>query len=444
MPPQLQTWFLGTLGAPGATWNPSVIYQDMYRVVQGPALLITGVAAAGRVLRATLDHRATAGDVVLDTVPRLLVAVALIGIPGTRVSLGYAAITFAVDASMRFSEVLFALLAQASLLQGAAATRGWLDQLLVLLVANAGGSVLVLLALIPLIILVLYALVLMVLRTVMLAFCVATAPLCLATAVFDVNNRFLRWWLDLFIGVLMTPLILGIAIAISVTVAANLVTVQPPIGGLLAVIVMCGGLWMAAKMVHALTWRQFGHGGALAGFTAGIGVMLGPLHKLTEIGGLAHALSGGGSASAGGSGKAVALGAGGLSGGGAALIAGGTLAGRGSATSAVLSGGQPNIAAALGSGARAAVTGVEGAFSQRAFAAYARGQPELIASLTRDLSPGVAFGDRARVAWERTSPRAQQDFAEEFLGHWLGTIDGTGPNNAAVTFGPLLGTAVPA
>lgn len=230
MPPRLQTWFLGTLGSPGSTWDPSVIYQDMYRVVQGPALLITGVSAASRVLRATLDHRAAAGNAVLDTLPRLLVAVALIGVPGTHVSAGYAMITFAVDASMTFAQVVFSLLAQASLLQGAAATGAWLDQLLALLLGNAGGSVLVALALIPLIVLVLYALVLMVLRTVMLAFCVATAPLCLATAAFDVNNRFLRWWIDLFIGVLATPLVLGVAVAVSVTVAAHVVTVEQPIG----------------------------------------------------------------------------------------------------------------------------------------------------------------------------------------------------------------------
>lgn len=446
MPTQLQTWFLGTLGAPGTTWDSSVIYQGMYRVVQGPALLITAVAGACRVLRATLDPRANATHVVLDTVPRLLIAVALIGVPGTRVSLGYVVITFAVDASMQFAQVVFALLAQASLLQGPAATRGWLDQLLGLLLANAGGSVLVAVALIPLIVLVLYALVLMVLRTVMLAFCVATAPLCLATAVFDGNNRFLRWWIDLFIGVLATPLVLGTALSVSVTMAMSVVTVAQPIGALLAVIVMCGGLWMAAKMVHALTWRQFGHGGALAGFTAGIGVMLGPLHKVHEIGGLAHALSGGGAGGGGrASGKPAGLGAGaGRSGAARALLAGGAAASAG-APDLIASGGAPNIAAALGSGARPAVAGVEGLFSQRAFNAYARGQPGSIGSLTRDLPAGsVAPADRARIAWERTAPESQQQFAEEFLSHWLGTVDGDASADVAGAAALAMGSAVPA
>lgn len=445
MPPQLQTWFLGSLGAPGATWDPSVIYQDMYRVVQGPALVITAVAGACRVLRATIDHRATAGHVVLDTVPRLLIAVALVGIPGTRISAGYVAITFAVDASMSFAQVVFGLLAQASLLRGPGATRAWLDQLMGLLLANSGASVLVALALIPLIVLVLYALVLMVLRTVMLAFCVATAPLCLATAVFDSNNRFLRWWIDLFIGVLATPLVLGIAIAVSVTVAANVVTVAQPIGALLAVIVMCGGLWMAAKMVHAMTWRQFGHGGALAGFTAGIGVMLGPLHKVHEIGGLAHSLSGGGSRGGrGASGAAAAPGAGGAVPGAAhALLAGGGRL-RGSTTDVVASAGAPNIAGALGSGGRTAVAGVEGLFSQRAFNAYARGQAAAVGSLTRDLPAGtVAPADRARIAWERTAPESQRHFAEEFLSQWLGTVDGDASADISGATALAMGAAVP-
>lgn len=445
MPPHLQTWFLGTLGAPSATWDPSVIYQDMYRVVQGPALLIVAVAGACRVLRAALDHRATSGHVVLDTVPRLLVAVALIGIPGTRVSAGYVVITFAVDASMTFAQVVFALLAQATLLQGPAAMRGWLDELLGLLLANSAGSVLVAVALIPLIVLVLYALVLMVLRTVMLAFCVATAPLCLATAVFDSNNRFLRWWIDLFIGVLATPLVLGIAVAVSVTVAANVVTMAQPIGALLAVIVMCGGLWMAAKMVHALTWRQFGHGGALAGFTAGIGVMLGPLHKVHEIGGLAQAFSRGGSTSAAGASMKTALAAsGGRSGAAPALLAGGGAL-RGSSSNVIPTGGAPNIAAALGSGARPAVAGVEALFSQRAFNAFARGQPASVGSLTRDLPAGsVAPGDRARVAWERTAPESQQQFAEEFLSQWLGTVDGDASADIAGAAALAMASAVPA
>jgi 3-oxoacyl-[acyl-carrier protein] reductase len=93
---------------------------------------------------------------------------------------------------------------------------------------------------IPLLILVLYAAFLMIVRTVMLGFCVVTAPLCLATAVFDTNNRFFHWWLDLLGSVLLTPLVLGIAIALSLTLASHVVSAVV-IGPLLAIVIMCGG-----------------------------------------------------------------------------------------------------------------------------------------------------------------------------------------------------------
>lgn len=422
MPPQLQTWYLGTLGAPGSTWDGSQIYQDVFRVVQGPALVLTGVAAAGRVVRAMLDHRLAATHVVFDTVPRLLVAVAVIGVPGTHVSVGYTVIAFGVNSSIALAHTLFTLLMQASLLQGATVARGWLDTVIGVLLSNAAGSALVAAALIPLIVLVLYTLVLMILRTVMLGFCIATAPLCFASAVFDVNNRFFRWWVDLFIGVLAAPAVLGVAIALSITLALNLTRVSPPIGALMAVVVCCGGLWMAAKMVHALTWRHFGHGGAVAGFTAGVTTMLGPLHKLAEVGHLAGSLGGGRSGGGNpGGGKLAALASvggalgGPLSGAAAAPVAA-TVAGGVAAANAT-----PDIAAALGQSGRSVVRGAELRFSQQALSAFGRSQTGLIGSLTSDLPTGtLAEIDRASVAWGRTPPELQHEFAEEFLSQWLG------------------------
>ncbi len=45
-PPELQTWFLGTIGAPGQQWNSAQIYEFLYRGMMPPALMIAGVAAA--------------------------------------------------------------------------------------------------------------------------------------------------------------------------------------------------------------------------------------------------------------------------------------------------------------------------------------------------------------------------------------------------------------
>ena len=92
---------------------------------------------------------------------------------------------------------------------------------------------------VPLLILVLYSAFLMIVRTVILGFCVVTAPLCLATVVFDANNRFFHWWLDLLGSVLLTPLVLGIAIALSLTLASHVVSAFA-VGPLLAVVILCG------------------------------------------------------------------------------------------------------------------------------------------------------------------------------------------------------------
>lgn len=176
--------------------------------------------------------------------------------------------------------------------------------------------------------------------------------------------------------------------------------------------------------------------------------MLGPLHKVTEIGGLAQTF-GARAAKNGdtGTGRGMTLAARGYASvAGAALMAGTAgVSGGGGASEVVASGGPPNIAAALGSSARSAVAGVEGLFSQRAFNAYARAQPGLVGSLTRDLPAGsVAPGDRARIAWERTPPASQRDFAEEFLAHWLGSVDGGAAADMASSVSPTVNAAAAA
>ena len=82
-PPELQTWFLGTIGQPGQQWNSAQIYESLYRGMMPVALMIAGVAAAGRIIRALTDHRTGSMDTILSVLPRFLLAVAVIGIPGT-------------------------------------------------------------------------------------------------------------------------------------------------------------------------------------------------------------------------------------------------------------------------------------------------------------------------------------------------------------------------
>ena len=83
------------------------------------------------------------------------------------------------------------------------------------------------------------------------------------------NNRFFHWWLDLLGSVLLTPLVLGMAIALSLTLASHVVSARSLSAHCLPWSILCGGLWFAGKMVHQLTWRGFSHGSALAGFRGG-------------------------------------------------------------------------------------------------------------------------------------------------------------------------------
>lgn len=238
-PAELQTWFLGTVSSPGKPSDATQIYESLYRGMAAPALMIAAVAAAGRIIRALADHRTGAMDTTLSVLPRFLVAVAVIGVPGTSVSLGYTAIVWSINASIAVAGAVVGLILNTSFLSTMKPGEGWFSHVLSVLAAASHDMVAVVAGGIPLLILVLYAAFLMIVRTVMLGFCVVTAPLCFATAVFDSNNRFFHWWLDLLGSVLLTPLVLGIAIALSLTLASHVVS-SLVIGPVLAMVIMAG------------------------------------------------------------------------------------------------------------------------------------------------------------------------------------------------------------
>jgi hypothetical protein len=184
-PPALQTWFLGTIGQPGDTWNPAQVFEGLYQAMQAPALAIAAVCAAFRITRGLVDARFSAPQLLAAVLPRFLIAVAVIGIPGIHVAIGYEAIVWVVNSSMAAASQFFVLIFHVSLLQGVSNDQGWFSHMYGV-VANAGrDAVVVVIGGIPLLILILYALFLMVVRTVMLGFCVVTAPLCFATVIFD-------------------------------------------------------------------------------------------------------------------------------------------------------------------------------------------------------------------------------------------------------------------
>ena len=423
-PPELQTWFLGTIGEPGKQWNSAQIYEGLYRGMIPPALMIASVAAAGRVMRALVDHRTGSMDTILSVLPRFILAIAVIGVPGTSISLGYSAVVWCVDASVAVSGAVVGPILHLSGSSGLQVGQGWFSHTYGMLATTSNDMVAVVVGGVPLLVLVLYAAFLMVVRTVMLGFCIVASPLCLATAVFDSNNRFFHWWLDLLGSVLLTPLVLGMAIALSLALASHVVSAFA-VGPLLAVVTLCGGLWFAGKMVHQLTWRGFSHGSALAGFAAGIATMLAPVHRLSSAGFVAEALGANrdGGNSAVNFMKRFGLATQGLSPAGSApgSLAAGNFGSSTQGSDLVASGGPPNIAAALGADGLAAVAGAERVFSQDAFNAFGATHARSIGASTRDQPYGsVSPGDRAKLAWSRTSARNQAAFANDFLPGWLG------------------------
>jgi type IV secretory pathway VirB6-like protein len=443
-PPELQTWFLGTISS-GQQANSTQIYASLYQGMVAPALMIAGVAAAGRIIRALADHRTGAMETILSVLPRFLLAVAIIGVPGTSVSLGYTAIVWAVNASIAIAGAIVGLILNTSFLSDLRPGEGWFSHVLSVLALASHDMVAVVAGGVPLLILVLYAAFLMIVRTVMLGFCVVMAPLCLATAVFDSNNRFFHWWLDVMGSVLLTPLLLGVAISLSLTLASHVVSAVV-VGPILALTVMCGGLWFSSKLIHQLAWRGFSHGSALAGFAAGVATMVAPVHRLSSAGYIAEALGANreGGNSAVNFMKRMGLAVQGLgpahAGSWMSSLAQASSAPRGNASNVLASGGPPDMAQALGADGQAAIAGAEGLFSQDAFNVFAERHGADIGSVTRDRPYGsISAGDRAKLAWGRTSAGSQTAFADDFLSSWLSS----GPDPIAPTHSEALGAGLP-
>ncbi len=236
------------------------LYRNLYDVTSGAGVAIAGASAGTRVARCVWDPRASGAVVLADNLMRFCAAVLVIE------TIGLDAMSWAVQTSTVIGAQAVTLISEA--FHGPSDIGEFIIGMLV------NGIVLepVLLVVgeivfIPAVLMVLYIVVLMVLRSIMLAFAVALAPVCVATAVFDHHGKFCQWWWDLFTGALMVPVVLGsvlgITAAFAVAVSHGLV-----LGPVYALIVLMGGCWFAGKSVHHLTWRHFSHNGITGAMTA--------------------------------------------------------------------------------------------------------------------------------------------------------------------------------
>jgi len=280
-PTELQTWFFGTLGLEplhggailGLNANdPNDPYHNMFAVMVAPGLAVAACASGARIVRTLLDQRATSMNVVVDVLVRFVVVAAVL-VPVGGVSFGYLAMAWAYNAVQLFSLDIGLHLLGAAMFKGAPAGSSVMEKIWFGFMNTPSAGATLALGILFWLIFVLYAVIMMFIRAILIGFCVAMAPLCVATAAFDNRNKFFTWWLDIFTGTLAIAPILTLAFWISFTLASSVLVGLVVVGPIIAIIIMIGSIWMAGKLIHQLTWKHFSHGGAIGAFGAAFGVM---------------------------------------------------------------------------------------------------------------------------------------------------------------------------
>jgi len=177
----------------------------------------------------------------------------------------------------------------------------------------------------------LYIFLLLLWRVVAIVFLTALAPLFIAAAVADSNNRFVSWYTDMLIGVALLPLVAAIGMAVTVDIGSTMASLSP----MVAVVLFAGGFLFTGRMMRELTKGLFKHGSARELLGGAIGAVVG-IGATVATGGLGagamlaagHAVGAGGAVAgaqgmmARGGGAAAAGAAGGLGAGGAAAMVG--------------------------------------------------------------------------------------------------------------------------
>jgi len=249
-PQNLLSWFTDQFTSGGVLAGG--VYSRLYHVTQPVGAVIAATLFGLRVTKAVSDPKVPAAAVILDTLPRLIVSLAAI-------AFGFDFITYAISVSGSVGNAMFTTLVE--VLGIGDFVKGGLATLIGDLLTDGTTTVIALIGVIPLALFLLYDICLMMVRLVMLGFAIAVAPIGMATFAYDAKNRTFVAWLNLFVGSLMIPIVMGACFG--VTVAVALASLEfPVVGSVMEVVIMCGGLWLGGKLVHRLTSELFSHGGA--------------------------------------------------------------------------------------------------------------------------------------------------------------------------------------
>ncbi|HZB97725.1 MAG TPA: hypothetical protein VE219_03915 [Candidatus Sulfotelmatobacter sp.] len=395
-------------------------YARLYRAMVPAGTAIAAISASARVVRTAYDDRYHGAHAYADNLLRFVAAILLLAAPtptavtADGMPVGWQAIRLGINASLQIGKNTLSLLSSPAVFNQDVSPRALIARFVALIALSATPfgfffAIILLAVGVGL----LYMAMIMILRSIMLAFAITTAPLCIATAVFDARNRFFQWWSELFVGALCIPVVLGFALALTAGFALQFDVI--PVHFLTVTGILLGGMWFTGKAVHQLTWRHFSHGGVTGALTALSTTAMALPNLAAQAGHLLNGVASGGSRSAGsgGGGRAAAaldagkLAAGGVSGAAATGVplaavaaqlatsaaADDALAAAGASSGADFGGG-----AARGGGAIPA--GMPGAEFNRAvgaaigrFASTPEGE-EAVRSATSGLPPSTAMAER--------------------------------------------------
>jgi len=249
-------------------------YSRLYGGTVPAGVAIAGISATARVTRAMYEDRLTGMHVVVDNLFRFGAGSLILGAPtpaaatGDGMPIGWQFIRMGINAGTAFGRNVVGLLSSPSVFNTDVSTRALVGRFAGLVALSSvpvfGFFFAIILILVG--VGILYMAMIMVMRSILLAFAIATAPVCIATAVFDHRNRFFQWWLELFTAGLLIPAVLAFALAITTGFALHF---DDPTASFLPITgVLLGGMWFTGKAVHQLTWKHFTHGGITGALTA--------------------------------------------------------------------------------------------------------------------------------------------------------------------------------
>lgn len=239
----------------------------LYGVMAPTGVVVAGVAGGARIMRGLFDPRQDGMPLIVDNLIRF--GFAFLAIAGGS-GIVFTGIKDFIDAIAWVSPQLVWDFS-AGAIKGADPLVALFNAVAIGALASISNPATMLIMIIIAICLVLgivYVLFLWVGRSIMMAFMLAFAPICIGIAVYDPKNKFVQWWMELFLAVAIMPAILWGVLGITIGVCLSTLSKDFVLGPLFAGIMAIGSLWFLAKIINRLVWSGFSHGSFTGAITA--------------------------------------------------------------------------------------------------------------------------------------------------------------------------------